>query len=157
MSENVQTSGAPQRPTFLTVLCILSFIWSGISIIVMLLGMGVKGAVEGSGVDLNEAMDAARQANPELYNTPEMQDAMASTGDALSWPSLILTLGLILVSLYGVVKMWNLKKQGFFIYAGAAVLGLIVPLFFGQAFSFFGLVLTGIFVGLYYMNTKVMS
>ena len=155
MSENVETSGTPQRPTMLTVLCILSFIASGIGIIGMIIAGTAKGVVESAGG--SSLLDQAMDQNPELYDTPEMADAMSQVESAFSWPSMIITTVLILISLYGVIKMWNLKKQGFMIYAGAGVAALIVPLIFGQSFSIFSLVVTAIFIALYYTQTKVMS
>ena len=155
MSENLETSGTPERPTMLTVLCVLSFIAAGFGIIGMILAGTVKGVVESAGG--SDLMDQAMERNPDLYDTPEMADGMAQLESAFSWPSMIITTLLIVVSLYGVIKMWNLKKQGFFIYAGAGIAALVVPLIFGQDFSVFSLVVTGVFIGLYYMNTKVMS
>ncbi|MEJ6797608.1 MAG: hypothetical protein QNK75_01090 [Crocinitomicaceae bacterium] len=117
----------------------------------MIIAGTAKGVVGSAGFSslLDQAMD-------EL-DTPEMADAMAQVESAFSWPSMIITTLLIVISLYGVIKMWNLKKQGFMIYAGAGVAALIVPLIFGQLFSIFSLVVTAIFIALYYTNTKVMS
>lgn len=159
MSENVQTSGAPQRPTFLTVLCILSFIASGISIVGMLLAGAAKGVVESAGGSelMDQAMEDAARNNPEMQNMPGMDDAMSAVETAFSWPYMIAATVLILVSLFGVIKMWKLKKQGFFIYAGAGIAGIILPLLFGLPFGTFGAIVTLGFIAMYYMNTKVMS
>ncbi len=158
MSENVETSGAPQRPTFLTVLCILSFIASGIGIIGMILAGTAKTAMDTVGTGLNDAMEKARAENPDLYSDmPGMDDAMAAAETAFSWPYMIAATVLVLVSLFGVIKMWNLKKQGFFIYAGAGVAGIILPLLFGLPFGTMGAIITIVFIALYYMNVKAMS
>ena len=60
-------------------------------------------------------------------------------------------------SIYGAVKMWGLKKMGFYIYAGAQALLIIFPLFFGIEFCVFGLVMTVLFIVLYYINLKHME
>ncbi len=158
MSENVETSGTPQRPAFLTVLCILSFIASGIGIIGMILAGTAKSVVDTAGSGLmDEAMERAREQNPDMADMPGMEDAMAAAETAFSWPYMIAATILILASLYGVIKMWNLKKQGFFIYAGAGIAGIILPLLFGLPFGTMGAIITLVFIALYYMNTKVMS
>jgi len=71
--------------------------------------------------------------------------------------SLILNFVLAAASFYGVLQMWNLKKQGFFIYAGVQVAMIVVTLAFGGGFSIFGVAITALFIGLYYMNLKKMS
>jgi hypothetical protein len=147
--DNAPVNG--QRPTFLTVLCILSFIAAGIGIIGMLLASAAKGVVDNAGVDLNKALE-----NSPGY-TAETSAAMDAAATAFSWPYMILSSVLILVGLYGVIKMWNLKKVGFMIYAGTAAAGLVLPLLFGLGFSVFGLVISGAFVAMYYLNLKHMS
>lgn len=64
MSENVETTGAPERPSFLTVLCILTFIGSGLGVLGGLLGLfgstflamfAVKGSMFGQLIGLAAA------------------------------------------------------------------------------------------------------
>lgn len=158
MSENVEISGTPERPAFLTVLCVLSFIASGISIIVMVLAGTAKGVVDAQGEGfMDEAMERARAENPDLQNMPGMDEALATAETVFSWPYIIAATVLVLISLYGVIKMWNLQKQGFFIYSAAGIAGVILPVLFGLPFGMGAAVITFVFIALYYMNTKVMS
>lgn len=155
MSENVQTSGAPQRPTFLTVLCILSFIAAGFSIIGMLF-MGAATGIKNSDTG-QEMMEEALSNAEGTAGMPDMGEATAAVDALFSWPYVISATVLTLVALYGVIKMWKLKKQGFFIYAGAGIAGIILPLLFGLPFGTVGAIITLGFIAMYYMNTKVMS
>lgn len=121
-----------ERPTFLTVLCILTFVGSGLGVLFSLL------AVVGMGT---------------LLSYLGSMGGAAGGGTAYFIALLVIAGG----SLYGALQMWGLKKIGFFIYTGANVVGLILPLFFGLGFSFFGAVITIAFVVMYYLNMKFMS
>lgn len=158
MSETNQMSQGNARPTFLTVLCILSFIAAGIGIISMLLVGAARGVVDAAGVNVQETMNT-EMANSGMSSaeTEAMNTAMDQATTAFSWPYIITAMVLILVGLYGVIKMWKLKKQGFYIYAGTQVAGIIVPLIFGMAFGTFSAVLAVAFIALYGMNLKHMS
>jgi hypothetical protein len=145
--ENQTSTG--QRPTFLTVLCILSFIAAGIGIITMLLASAVKGVAENVGVN-NELSNA-------ISENAEASKAMEAASTVFSWPYMILSIVLIFAGLFGVIKMWKLQKSGFMIYTVTAVAGLIAPLLFGLPFSVFSLIISAGFVGMYYLNLKHMS
>lgn len=158
MSETNEMSQGNARPTFLTVLCILSFIAAGIGIIGMLVVGAARGVVDAAGVNVQETL------NTEMANSgasgeqvAALNSAMNQATTAFSWPYIITAMALILVGLYGVIKMWKLQKQGYYIYAGTQVAGIFVPLIFGIAFSTFGVVLAVVFIALYGMNLKHMS
>lgn len=94
---NAPTEGAKERPVFLTVLCILTFIGSGLSVLLWLLGIFGLGAV-----------------NSYLANF----GGAADTG--VLKPILMLIFSA--ASLYGAIMMWSLKKMGFYLYVAAQVL-----------------------------------
>ena len=121
--QNVQTN---QRPTFLTVLCILTFIASGLGLLFGLIGLVAAGAIEAYSQYLPVGADVG------IFKS-------------------IILLVLIATSLYGAIQMWKLQKLGFYIYAGANVIMLII------GFSIFGLVITAAFLVMYYLNLKVME
>ena len=122
-----------ERPGFLTVLCILTFIWSGIAILGSLLGMLGMGALM--------SMFGGAAAGGSLY--------------------MIAILIVTIVSLFGAIQMWGLNKKGFTYYAAANGIGLIMPYVFGFPFVFssfmIGLLITGGFIVMYYLNIKHMS
>jgi len=121
--QNVQTT--TQRPTFLTVLCILTFIGSGLGLLFGIIGLVAAGAIESVAAYLPVGVDSG------IFKS-------------------IITLILLAGSLYGAIQMWKLKKLGFYIYAAANVILLILN------FGIFGLIITAAFIIMYYLNLKVM-
>jgi hypothetical protein len=155
-----QNAGAPaQRPTFLTVLCILSFIAQGfaaIGYIIVALGLGVVSAVATSDT-MNEALDGA-EMSPEAS---EMMDAVETAGTAslgLAWAYIIIGLLTTIICFVGVLKMWKLKKSGFFLYAGASAVSIIMGLVYsGMDGLVMGTVVPVAFIVMYGMNLKHMK
>jgi len=120
------------RPGFLTALCILTFIGSGLGVLFMIL--------------FTVGMGALMDAIPGL-------GAITEAGTAYFGVSAFLAAA----SLYGAIQMWGLKKMGFFIYTGANILMIVLPLAFGLPFSIFGTVIAVLFVVLYFLNFKHMN
>lgn len=155
---NDMNTGAPKRPTFLTVLCILSFIAAGITIVVSGLGMGAAAAVSSGMVsDM-----AAQSGDPDaVAQIEEAQNALAEAGEAAGGSVtgiLGMAIALSVIGLIGVIMMWKLKKTGFYVYTGAQVLGIISPMFMGGSIDFgFGAIISILFVVLYGLNLKHMS
>ncbi|MCD6564567.1 MAG: hypothetical protein J7K53_01350 [Bacteroidales bacterium] len=124
------------RPTFLTVLCILTFIGSGLSALVLLIGLVAAGA-----------------ASSVLSSIPGMGDI-----SGLGSGYFIVVLVLALASLYGAIMMWQLKKMGFYLYSVANVIALFIPIIMAAGkFSIFGLVITALFITLYGLNLKYLK
>ncbi len=128
--ENVAPANANQRPTFLTVLCILTFIGSGLGVLGSLLLVLGMGALLGS-----------------------FGGVMAGAGTAYAIIGLILSVA----SLFGAIQMWKLKKTGFYIYTAANVVGIVLPVFFGLGFSAIGAIIPVLFIVLYGLNLKHMQ
>lgn len=122
-----------KRPTLLTVLCVLSWISAGLVALFSVLVLVGAAALLSS-----------------LGSLPGM-------GAAGGTVQLIIALVLAGAQIYAVLQMWNLKKIGFFIYAGVQVIGIVVPLIFSAPFSIVGVGITALFVGLYYVNLKSMT
>eukprot|EP01012_Entosiphon_sulcatum_P059964 TRINITY_DN84642_c0_g1_i1.p1 TRINITY_DN84642_c0_g1~~TRINITY_DN84642_c0_g1_i1.p1 ORF type:complete len:148 (+),score=10.27 TRINITY_DN84642_c0_g1_i1:26-445(+) len=139
MEQTVQTNEAAKRPTFLTVLCILSFIFSGLAIIGYITAIGLAGVASAAMSNLSE-------------------DAMATyTGPSvgLTWAYIVIGFITTLVGLFGVIKMWKLQKVGFYIYTACVVISIIM----GIVYSGFGVmsILPLVFVVLYGLNLKAMK
>ena len=142
MNQNAMATNAmsvDQKPTLLKVLCILTFIASGLGILFAILGaigMGALMSFAGTG-----------------------SEVAAGAGIMIAIPGLIFAVA----KGYGAWQMWQLKKVGFFIYAGAAVGSLIVTpivtsvaLGVGFDLPIWPVIFTAAFVGMYYTNLKVM-
>jgi type III secretory pathway component EscR len=153
------------RPTFLTVLCILSFIagaygiYSGIS--------GYFTADTAAGL-VGEAMDNASNSIKNSDNASKaVEGVMNSISDAMS-PEKIKNNAIAgvlasILTLIGAWMMWNLQKKGFWIYLAGTVVSIVAPLVVfggglmglatGGVSAFFGV----LFVILYAINLKHMS
>lgn len=143
------TQSAGQRPVFLTVLCILSFIAAGFAVfgyITVITLMGAATALT-SGMEAMEGMEGMEGMSALTAATP-------SAG--MTWAYVIVGFVTTIVALIGVLKMWKLKKQGFMIYAGASVASLIMGVVY-SGFSVFGAVITVAFIVMYYLNVKHMN
>lgn len=118
-----------QRPTFLTVLCILTFIGSGLGLIgnlLMMVGASFLSAIVGDIADLTSLI-------------------------------VINLLGSI-ACLYGAIQMWKLKKMGFYAYVAGAGIPLVATLIlFPAGAGVIGTAITVAWVAMYYMNLKHMS
>jgi len=135
MNNVPQTKAA--RPTLLSVLCILTFIGSGLSVLAFLLLAVLFGAM----ADF-------------LSSIPGFSTFMAG-GIAF----FVIMFILAFVSLFGAIKMWGLKKIGFYLYTAAQVLMIILPfiLISGYQLSVFGIVITILFIVLYGIHLKHME
>ena len=151
--EQSTTEGANKRPTFLTVLCILSFVAAGFVIVGGIIGYLAMAAVGG----MADAMTAGMENMQGMEGMPGMEDAMATMAHAKTL--LIVAIALTLVGLGGVIMMWKQKKTGFYIYTGAQLLNIILPIVIAgmASFSVFGTIITAAFIVMYGLNLKHMS
>jgi len=118
-----------KRPTFLTVLCILTFIGSGLGLLFGLLAIVAAGAIAG----LLESIPGMSQLN----------------GDGMML--IVISAALSAASLFGAIMMWKMKKMGFYIYAAAQIAMIAV------SFSVMGLIFSLLFLVLYFLNFKHME
>lgn len=132
-----------KRPTLLTVLCILTWIASGLNALAYLI-LVVAGAAM---ADL-------------LSNVPGL-GAMLTAGMVF----LILILLAFVAKIIGAAQMWKMKKMGFYMYAigEIVVLGASymvvkdVPAEMGGGFPILAALFSAVFIALYGMNLKKMN
>ncbi len=160
------TTEGPKRPTFLTVLCILTYVGVGIGIVMSIMGWWALHAAQAM-VDATSSMaeGMANASGTDMNAVPGMADAMASANSAVKWANVTLITGIVgsLLCLVGALQMWKLKKTGFFIYVVGELAPVIVSaiLLGGSAFGGMSLVMGAIFpllfVILYGLNLKHLS
>jgi len=132
-----------QRARVLTILCILTFIGSGMNL--------VSGFMIAAFYD---AFVVVAETFAEKFKLPGMEIILESR------PVFFLTSGLFYTaSLTGAILMWNLKKAGFHVYTIAQILLLFSPMYFlkMQGPSMPDLLISGTFVILYSLNLKSMT
>lgn len=130
------------RLTFFRILCITSFIGSGLGLFSYFF-CGV----------FYDSLGPAIDASPFQLQR-EVVEMLLSAG---RWFFISNAL-LFGISLFGVIQMWNLRKTGFHMYAIAQILLLIVPMLFirGKMDSLPQAMLSGIFIFAYASNLRYM-
>ena len=132
-----------QRPTLLTVLCILTFIGSGMNLLSSLFIAGFY----------NVFVDIVQQF-AEKFKIPGI-DMLLETKPLFFLVSAVCYAG----SLTGAILMMQLRKAGFHVYTIFQILLVLAPMYFMHLASpgIPELLFSGLFILLYGMNLKVMS
>jgi hypothetical protein len=134
-----------KRPPFLTALCILTFIASGLG--------SISALVTPLFSDL--VIEFLKSGQPK-YDEATMNEAIIQLKAGWGYYSIIFILSVC--SLTGAILMWQLKKIGFHFYALSNLLSLFVPfLMLHLEMSLPSIMLTGSFVALYALNLKFMK
>jgi len=170
MSKDLQDyEAAAARPTFITVLCILTFIGSGWGLI----GGGIqyfsadKQALAVSISKEKAATDIQKSGNNNAgaQMAEKMVNSMTSafTAENLKKTGIASIVG-ALFCLAGAFLMWQLKKNGFYLYVAGTLIGIISPFVIYSTDNFMSIitsVMVGfvgiVFVILYGVNLKHMK
>lgn len=129
------------RPDLLTVLCILTFIGSGLAAF--------------SNIIIYLSYDEVINIMDEMeLNLPEF-DLIMSGGTKFFLTGFIL----YIISLSGAINMWRLRKIGFHLYTGAQIFILLLPLVLidNYQFSVLSLIITATFIIAYASNLRYMD
>lgn len=141
--ENENTIEPVKRPKLLSVLCILTFISSGLGILSCII------------TPLTANMVKEYMINAPNYDETQMAESLKVI--EAGWGYFLLTLVLVVGSLIGAIMMWKLKKIGFHFYAFSNLAVLFVPtLVLGIAISWVSIIFSVAFIGLYAMHLKMM-
>lgn len=137
------TEAKDKRPKLLTVLCILTFIGSGLNAFSNLMVFIFFNASMAFAAELVKAfklpgMELFLEAKPIYFAVNAVINALAVAG---------------------AIMMWQLRKHGFHIYTVAQILVIIAPMYFFRlpGPDFFSILLSGVFVMLYGSTLKKMS
>jgi hypothetical protein len=158
-----------KRPTFLTVLCIITFAVSAYYVFDGFLTIFVSKSFDPSqweaiSEQVEEAMQGADPGAAQVMETI-MQAVSETTTRAINHATSlgIVTLIVALLSAYGAFLMFNLRKIGFTIYTAAKIVGIVVPMVL-LGFNLltiiiysFAAVVGLIFIILYAVNRKHMA
>lgn len=131
-------SGSTKRPDVISVLGLLTFINCGLFIIVYLFGM--IGMMAVGKMPLDEFITLMEEAGASYMLQEEQQTMLAEMAAILHASGATLMLIFLLrtvARLYGAIGIWRGRTQGFYIYAGAQLVGLFVP-FLVLPLSFLG-------------------
>jgi hypothetical protein len=155
---NTEAVVPAKRPTFLTVLGILSFIGIAFSLIGGIMNYFTYSALASSG-DMFSNMGADGEQMNQAMNA--MSDMLGLDYGKMA-TSAIIQASLNIPILIGVLMMWKQKKTGYYVYAAFEVIQPLIPLFLGLGLAggimaIVGLIFAILFVVLYGLNLKHMS
>lgn len=144
---NIPNSEIAKRPDGLTLLCVLSFIGSGLGFLSNFMVFMIYSSIP----EIMESDEFIQMPNlePEL-----LKEFLTSAGRSYFFISTALYLG----SIIGVYFMWKLRKTGIHFYAMAQIALLIIPMIFisTELSALPGLLITVLFILLYSRFLKVM-
>lgn len=161
--ENELTQQEEKRPTFLVVLCILTFINTGLNILTSLVQL-ISGPTSEEQL-LQEKVELTKAANEmkdtgmdALANMMEQLQAMTADIQANFYIAMTVALVAPLIGLFGALKMWKGEKLGFHLYiiynliAVGGIYLYVSPQNIPSLSIIFGLLLSGIFIFMYSRN-----
>jgi hypothetical protein len=154
-----------KRPTFLTVLCVLSWISAGWTAMSSIISLATKDkSIEKLQNSMSQVDEAAQEDMPSFFESiiSGSQDLIQ---DSINNFMMINTSQVILylAQVYAVYLMFNLQKKGFYLYAFVQATLLVLPMTYmtmnsvmmiGLAFS---TLLTLAFIIMYAVNLKHMK
>jgi hypothetical protein len=156
------------RPTFLTVLCILTFIASAYGIYSAITSYSSADIAAGVGQEAMEKVkDQMDDAATDEASSAMVDKMMNSVSGALQ-PENIKKNGIAtglssLLTLLGAILMWGLNKKGYFIYVVGVLVSIIAPVviygggLMGMATAGWSIFTGLLFSILYFLNLKHMS
>jgi len=158
---------APQRPLFLKVLCILTFIGSGYGIINSAFTYFKANDIANIMVETQEKMNNDPKKDRDA-ESKKIVDNVTNNLTQMTSPANLrkAAIGSFITSilcLIGALLMWKLRRPGFYIYTLGTILSIIIPFYMfgsnlltnlsGGVMGFIGI----LFVIFYAMNLKSMK
>lgn len=135
-TENTMMTEEKQRPNSLKILCILSFIGVGLMLLSSAINFNqtfIKTA-EQKAIEREQTYEMMLQAKPEMAD--QMIQAMV---DAEQYAAATWTIGFVcnLITLVGVILMWKMKMNGYYLYLTGELLPWILPFLFAGGMASF--------------------
>jgi hypothetical protein len=165
--EPIAEEQRPPRPGFLTVLCVLSFISTGLSLISglvsLVLGPSTEEQMLEAKVEMTRAIGDLKDAGMASWvDLMEKLQAMSEQINDNFYLASTLSLLTVIIGFYGVIKMWKGFKIGFHLYIGYCLLSIVTlyiyvsPSNIPSWIVIFNLLFSGLFIFLYSRNLKWM-
>lgn len=155
-----RNDGPPVRSQFLTLLCVLTFIGSALSLFDAIMTLVQTDSASATPRIERTYTPEQRKQLPKEY----FEDRSAGAESAPTDPDQIRLLSIAqlpyaLLTLLGALLMFRLRRVGFMVYVAGVIIGLILPIVlvgFGALNTSFGVFFSMLFAGLYWLNLKDM-
>ena len=149
-------SPVPVRSQFLTLLCVLTFIGSALSLFDAFMTLVQTDAASNTPRIERTYTPEQQKQLPKQY----FEDRSAGDESAPTDPDRIRLLSIAqfpyaLLTLVGAILMFRLRRVGFWVYVAGVVVGLVLPIMlvgFGALNTSFGVFFSILFAGLYWLN-----
>lgn len=141
----------PKRNQFLTVLCILSFIWSGFILLCLFLCLIFSSTLF---TFISEILSGKFSMTTLDNNQEQALRSFLDIGQSKFVVIIVGAIMLYMTSLLGVFKMWRQQKWGFYIYAIINILGVGYDIMSG---SYFMAIISISFIAMYYSNFRYLK
>ncbi len=156
------------RSTFLTVLCILTFIWNSYKLYNSFNAHQSASSFSQKMPEIMETVQDQMNSNNQMSEQDEaeakkMLDGMmdAFTEGNIKTSSIINGISALLL-IIGAALMWDLKKRGFWLYLAGCAVGIFAPMFIfggaiGVGIGIFSAICALLFIGMYSTNLKILA
>lgn len=154
------------RPTLLTILCILTFLWNAYKFYGAVPNVFTPEKVVASKEQANEMMMEMMSKYMSEQDLEKVEESQQETNKMFDEKILLITGIVSVVSsvllILGGIWMWGLRKKGFYVYVAGNALGVIAPIAIiggqiGWAIGIMSLINAALFSGLYAMHLKYFS
>ena len=156
------------RPTFLVVLCVLSFVSIGMSLLSSVFqtfnGPLTKAEMTTQNVQMTKLIPQMKTAQLDsMVDFIEKMILMTESLNRSFYAGLFVTLLTLVIGLLGVIKMWKGVKLGFHLYivysllSSAHVYLFVNPAYVPAMIVYFNLILSILFIFMYSRNLKWMK
>ena len=155
-----RTESPTVRSQFLTLLCILTFIGSTLSLFDAVVSLLQTNAVsETAHVQRKTTPEENRQLPKQYFEDRSSGDENIPTDPDLIRRLAIAQIPYALLTFAGALIMFRQRRVGFWLYVAGVVTGLVLPVVlagFGALNTSFGVFFSMLFAGLYWLNLKEM-
>ncbi len=154
------------RPTFLTILCILTLVWNAYKFYGAIPNTFSPETVMANKEQASEMMMDMFSKYMSEKDLEQVEKSQEETAKMFEKDNLVLSGGISLISslllILGAVWMWGLRKKGFWVYIAGNIVGILAPIIIfggqiGWSVGIMSLIASAIFTGLYAMNLKYLS
>lgn len=166
MQNPFEENSVPVRPTFLTILCMLTFLWNAYKFYGAIPSVFTPEKVAASKEQANEMMMDMMSKYLSDKDLDEVEKNQQEMDKVFSEKNLIASGVISIISsvllILGGIWMWGLRKKGFYVYIAGNAMGVLAPIFLiggpiGWSIGIASLVNAALFTGLYSMHLKYFS
>lgn len=154
------------RPTFLTILCILTLVWNAYKFYGAIPNTFTPEKVMANKEQANEMMTDMFSKYMSDKDLEQVEKSQEEAAKLFEERNLVVSGGMSLISslllMLGAIWMWGLRKKGFWVYIAGNAVGVLAPIIIfggqiGWSVGIMSLIASAIFTGLYAMNLKFLS